>query len=112
MAFIAQGNAIQISAGPVVTVANVDTNGNAFRFLCANATAYSYVGIFTDYNQAQTLNHASGNVTGYGTILAPNWPDVLAGNFGVQPSPQTLYIAAITKNDTGVQVIVQPGREA
>jgi hypothetical protein len=112
MAFIPQGNAVVITAGPTVTVANIATNGNAFRFLCANATAYSYVGIFNDYNQALSLDNPVSGTSGYGTILAPNWPDVIAGNFGVQPSPQTVYVAAITAADTGITVVVQPGREA
>ena len=114
MAFIAQGNAVALSAGPTVTVANIATNGNAFRILNANATAYSYVGVFNDYNTALTLNDPSiGDAGGgYGTIMAPNWPEVIAGNFGVQPSPQTVYVAVITSGATGVVTVIQPGREA
>ena len=112
MAFIPQGNAIAISAGPTVTVANVQTNGNAFRFLCANATSYSYVGVFNDYNAALTLDNPVPGTSAYGAVLPPNWPEVIAGNFGVQPSPQTVYVAVISDGPTGVTTYVQPGREA
>ena len=45
MAFIPLGNTVSISTGPAVTVSNVATNVNTFRFLNANTTGYSYAGV-------------------------------------------------------------------
>jgi hypothetical protein len=104
MAFIPLGNTVSISTGPTVAVSNVATNANTFRFLNANATAYSYVGVFSNYAAAQAMTSATGSV------LAPNWPEVVQGNFGLNPNPGTVYVATISAGSSGQSVIAQPVR--
>ena len=107
---IATGNSISISAVPTVTVANVATGTNTFRFLNANATGYSYVGVFSTYAQAAAAHHPSfGDAAGGSLIpVAPTWSEIVTGNFGMQPNPGTVYVAAITATSSGQVVIATP----
>jgi hypothetical protein len=92
------GNTIVLTpaAGPVANVANVATGTNTFHFLNANATVYAYVGVFNTYTAANAMNHPSAGVSGAGIPLAPNESMSITGNFGVNPNPLTVYVAAIT----------------
>jgi len=109
LAIVPIGKSVAISASGTVSVANVATGTNTFRFLTANATAYSYVGVFSTYAEAAAMDHpTAGGTTGAGVIMAPNWPDVITGNFGVNPNPGTVYVAAITAGSSGVTVIATP----
>ena len=112
MALIALANSVSISAGPTVSVANVAGNTNTFRFLNANATGISYVGVFSNYADALTLNDAvNGDPSGaYGVPIAPNYTEIITGNFGMNPRPATVYVAAITSVSSGQQVIATPCR--
>ena len=107
---IATGNSIAISAGPTLSISNVATGTNTFRFLNANATAYSYVGVFSTYAQAAAANYpVTGDTIGGSLIpVAPTWSEIITGNFGVQPNPGTVYIAAITSGSSGQVVIATP----
>lgn len=110
MAFVALGNTVSISAGPTVSVANIQTGTNTFRVLNANATGYSYVGIYNDYTQALTCHHpATGDAAGgYGVGIAPTWTETITGNFGANPNPGTVYVAVITGGNSGQLVQVTP----
>ena len=103
MAFIALGNAITVAATTAATVSNVATNVNTFRFLNANSSAVSYVGVFNSYAQAQAMTTTTG------TVLAPNWPDIIQGNWGLNPAPGVVYIATIASGNTQT-VVAQPVR--
>ena len=46
MTIVATANTVGISASANITVANIATGTNTFRVLNANATGYSYVGVF------------------------------------------------------------------
>ena len=104
MAFIPLGNTVSISTGPAVTVSNVATNVNTFRFLNANTTGYSYAGVFSNYAAAQAMTTTTGSV------LAPNWPELVQGNFGLNPPPGTVYVATISAGSSGQTVLAQPIR--
>lgn len=111
MALIPLANSVSISTGPVVSVANVAGNTNTFRFLNANATGYSYVGVFSTYADALAMNHPdTTGVTGYGTPVAPTWSETITGNFGLNPRPATVYLATISAGSSGQVVIATPCR--
>mgnify|MGYP003336350426 FL=1 len=113
MSFVATGNAVVISAGPTVTVANIATNTNSFRFLNANATTLAYVGVYSNYADALTCNDPASGTSGFGAVLPSNWPEVITGNFGPQAvAGGNVYVSAITTTSSGVQVIVQPVLES
>lgn len=112
MSFKATGNSYSISAGPTTTVVNVATFTNTFRFLNANATGYSYVGVFPTYEQAAAAHHPSTNSTIGGELIpvAPTWAEEVVGNFGLNPQTPTgnVYIAAVTAVSSGQIVIATP----
>lgn len=112
MAFVALGNTVSISAGPTVSVANIQTATNTFRIINANATAYSYAGVFTNYTDALTLNHpASGSAAGgYGVAIAPTQNETITGNFGPNAITGTVYVAVITSANSGQVVQITPIR--
>jgi hypothetical protein len=107
---IATGNSISISAGPTVSVANIATGTNTFRFLNANASAVSYVGVFSTYAAASATHHPSTGSTVGGELiaLAPYQAETIAGNFGINPNPGTVYVAAITGTSSGQVVVATP----
>ena len=112
MSFVALANTVSVSAGTTVTVANIQTGTNTFRIINANATAYSYAGVFNDYNTALTMHHpASGDPAGgYGVAIAPASSETITGNWGVNPNPQTVYVAVITAASSGQVVQITPVR--
>jgi len=112
MAMIPLANSVSISAGPVVSVANVAGNTNTFRFLNANATGYSYVGVFSTYADALAMNHPLTSGSGLGVPVAPTFTETITGNFGMNPRPSTVYLAAITAVSSGQIVIATPCRIA
>ena len=108
MSIVATANTIRISAGPTITVSNVDTGTNSFRFLNANATATSFVGVFSTYAAANTANHPATSGSGALIPLAPQTSETITGNFGINPNPGTVYIAAITTTSSGQVVYATP----
>lgn len=90
------GKTVAISTTTTVAVANVACATNSFRFVNANASVYSYVGVFKDYATAAAATHPSAGTPADLTVVAPNESIVITGNFGVQPNPGTVYVAAIT----------------
>ena len=108
MSFVATANTICISAGPTSTIANVATGTNTFRFLNANATGYSYVGVFNNYAAAAAAHHPTTSLSGKLIPIAPTWPETITGNFGTQPNPGTVYIVAITAASSGQLVFATP----
>ena len=107
--FTAIANSVAISAGTTVSVANVATGTNTFRFLNANATAVSYVGIFNTYTKANTAHHPTTSSSGRLIPLAPNESVTLVGDFHVpSTTPQIVYISAITATSGGQVVIATP----
>ena len=107
---IATGNSIAISAGPTVSISNVATGTNTFRFLNANATGISYVGVFSTYAAANLSHHPStGSAIGGELIaIAPYDTEIVTGNFGINPNPGTVYVAAITGTSSGQVVVATP----
>jgi hypothetical protein len=108
MSFVATANTIRISAGGTVTVANIATGTNTFRFLNANATATTFVGVFSTYTAATTADHPATSGSGSLIPVAAQWSETITGNFGTQPNPGTVYVAAITTGSTGQVVYVTP----
>ena len=108
MSIVATANTIRISAGPTITVANVETGTNTFRFMNANATATSFVGVFSTYAAANVATHPS--VSGPGELIpvAPQSSETITGNFGINPNPGTVYVAAITTTSSGQVVYATP----
>ncbi len=102
------GNTIAISAGPTVTVANVVSGTNKFRFLNANATGYTYVGVFSTYAAANVAQHPTTGQSAELVPLAPTESLEVVGNFGINPNPGTVYVAAITAGAAGQIVFATP----
>ena len=98
----AVGNTIVLApaAGPVANVANINVGTNTFHFLNASTTVYAYVGVFNTYTQANAMNHPLAGISGAGIPLAPNESMTITGNFGVNPRPAQVYVAAITNTGT------------
>jgi hypothetical protein len=89
------------SGSATANVANVATGTNTFHFLNtggggAAPTVYAYVGIFKTYAEAIAMDHPTAGTDAGGVILSPNESMVIQGNFGTQPNPGTVYVAAIT----------------
>jgi hypothetical protein len=108
MAIIATANSIRISAGPTITVSNVATGTNTFRFLNANATATSFVGVFSTYAAAAAADHPATTGSGALIALAPHTSETITGNFGINPNPGNVFIAAITTTSSGQVVYATP----
>ena len=77
MSIVATANTIRVSAGPTITVSNVATGTNTFRFLNANATAYSFVGVFSTYTAANTADHPAASGSGQLIPLAPTTSETI-----------------------------------
>ena len=92
------GNTVALTpaAGINANVANVATGTNTFRITNASSTVYAYVGVFKSYDQAAAMDHPTVGSDGGGIILTPNESVVVTGNFGTNPNPGTVYVAAIT----------------
>ena len=92
------GNTVRLApaAGATANVANVATGTNTFHFLNANASVYAYVGVFNTYAAANAMTYPTTGVSGGGLPMAPNESMTVTGNFGVNPNPLTVYVAAIT----------------
>lgn len=112
MAFISLGNAIVVNAGPTVTVTNVATTTNTFRFVNSNTSAYSYAGVYSTYAEAAAMHHpVAGGLSGQASILIGNWPEVIQGNFGPSAiTNSTVYVATITAVSSPVATVIQPVR--
>jgi len=102
MSIIVAGNtkALTPAGGATANVANVATGTNTFHFTNASATVYAYVGVFSTYAAAIAMDHPSVGTDAGGTILTPNGSLTIQGNFGLNPNPGTVYVAAITNTGT------------
>jgi hypothetical protein len=104
MSITVAGNTVILTpaAGPTANVANVATGTNTFHLLNtggggASPTVYAYVGIFKTYAEAIAMDHPTAGATeGGGLPLSPNESMTVQGNFGINPNPGTVYVAAIT----------------
>jgi hypothetical protein len=109
MSIVQTGLTLAISAGPTVTVANVETGTNTFLFTSGNATAVSHVGVFKTYSDALAMVHSTTSGTRANSVpLTPYQTQVISGNFGINPNPGTVYVAAITAVSTGQTVFATP----
>jgi hypothetical protein len=111
MSLVITGNSISVSAGPIVTVSNLGVKTNTFRFLNANATGYSYVGVFSNYADAVAMNHPdTSGTTGLAIPLAPTTSAIVTGNFGPQQLSEqaNVYVSIITAGSSGQAVIATP----
>jgi hypothetical protein len=90
------GSGIALTTTTTVSVANVACATNTFRFVNANASVYSYVGVFNNYADAAAAHHPVAGTPGNLLVVAPNDSVNVVGNFGINPNPGTVYIAAIT----------------
>lgn len=90
------GNTVALAGTTTVAVANVAVGTNTFHVTNASTSVYAYVGVFKSYAQAIAMDHPSVGTDGGGAILTPNESMTLSGNFGLNPNPGTVYVAAIT----------------
>jgi hypothetical protein len=95
---VATGKTVVLSpaGGATANVANVATSTNTFHFLNASTTVYAYVGVFNTYAQAIAMDHPTAGTDGFGIPMNPNESMTITGNFGINPNPGTVYVAAIT----------------
>ena len=93
---IAKTVVLSPAAAATANVANVATGTNTFHFLNASSTVYAYVGVFNTYAAAAAMDHPTSGTNGAGIPLSPNESMTIKGNFGINPNPQTVYVAAIT----------------
>ena len=84
------------AAAATANVANVSTGTNTFHFLNASTTVYAYVGVFKTYAAAAAMDHPTAGTDGAGVPLAPNESMTVVGNFGINPNPGNVFVAAIT----------------
>lgn len=84
------------AAAATANVANVATGTNTFHFLNASASVYTYVGVFNTYAAAAAMDHPTVGADATGIPLAPNESMTIVGNFGINPNPGNVFVAAIT----------------
>ena len=84
------------AAAATANVANVATGTNTFHFLNASTTVFAYVGVFNTYAAAAAMDHPLVGADANGIPLAPLESMTIAGNFGINPNPGNVFIAAIT----------------
>lgn len=95
------------AGGATANVANVATATNTFHFLNASTSVYAYVGVFNTYAQAIAMDHPLVGADATGIPLSPNESMTITGNFGINPNPGTVYVAAIT-NTGSTSVFATP----
>lgn len=88
--------ALTPAGGATANVANVATSTNTFHFLNASSTVYAYCGVFKTYAEAVAMDHPTVGTDGAGLPFGPNESMTITGNFGINPDPGTVYVAAIT----------------
>lgn len=93
---IAKTVALTPAGSTTANVANVATGTNTFHFTNASSSVYAYVGVFKTYDEALAMDHPSVGTDGYGAILTPQESMTIVGNFGINPNPGNVYVAAIT----------------
>lgn len=86
--------ALTPAGSATANVANVATGTSTFHVLNASTSVYAYVGIFNNYASAIAMDFAGADSGGI--PLAPNESMTISGNFGVNPRPDAVYVAAIT----------------
>jgi len=97
-----KGKTVVLSPAGAATanVANVATATSTFHILNASASAYAYVGVFQTYAEAIAMDHPTVGAGATGIPFAPNESMTITGNFGINPNPGTVYVAAITASGT------------
>lgn len=93
---IAKTRALTPAGAATANVANVATGTNTFHFLNASSSVYAYVGVFKTYAEAIAMDYPTLGTDGAGLPMAPNESMTVVGNFGINPNPGTVYVAAIT----------------
>ena len=95
---LAKGKTVVLAPAGAATanVANVATSTNTFHFLNASSSVYAYVGVFNTYAAAVAMDHPLVGADAYGIPLAPNESMTITGNFGINPNPGNVFVAAIT----------------
>jgi hypothetical protein len=88
------------AAAATANVANVVTATNTFHFLNTSTTVFAYVGVFNTYAAAAAMDHPLVGSDATGLPLAPGESLNIVGNFGINPNPGTVYVAAITNAGT------------
>jgi len=100
MSIIAVGNTTKLAPAAAATanVGNVASKTNTFHVLNANATVYTYVGVFDNYASAAAMDYPGVGTDAGGIPLAPNESMTITGNFGIQSlaNQANVYVAAIT----------------
>ena len=93
-----RGKTVVLSPAGAATanVANVATATNTFHFLNASASVYAYVGVFKTYAEAIAMDHPTAGADATGIPFAPNESMTITGNFGINPNPGNVFVAAIT----------------
>jgi len=95
---LAKGKTVALTPAGAATanVANVATSTNTFHFLNASTSVYAYVGVFNTYAEAAAMDHPTTGTDGAGLPLAPNESMSITGNFGINPNPGNVFVAAVT----------------
>ena len=97
------GPSIFVATTTTVAVANVVTGTNTIR-LTNNGATDCYVNVFKTYAEAAAMTHPVAGTPGNAVPLNGNDYVTVIGNFGVQPNPGTVYVAAITS--TGSTTVI------
>lgn len=95
-----------IATSGTVAVANVRTNTNAFR-ITNIGTVDCYAGVFKTYAEAAAMGHPTAGNPQFSQPVNSNSDVVIAGNFGINPDPGTVYVATITAAST-TNVVITP----
>jgi len=95
---LAKGKTVALTPAGAATanVANVATSTNTFHFLNASSSVYAYVGVFNTYAAAIAMDHPTTGTNGAGFPMGPNESITITGNFGINPNPGNVFVAAIT----------------
>ena len=91
---IAKTVALTPAGSTTANVANVATGTNTFQFTNSNASVCISVGVFSSYDSANTATFSDA-----GVVVPPLGTLVVSGNFGMNPNPGTVYVAAATAGD-------------
>ena len=96
---ITAGTPFSISVSDsTTTVANVATGTNSFYVLNNNATTSPLkIGVFKSYADATAMTFTDGQ----GIYQSPNTSELIIGNFGINPNPGTVYVAAVNQTMAG-----------
>jgi len=88
------------AAAATANVANIATATNTFHFLNTSSNVFAYVGVFSTYAEAIAMDHPQVGADATGLPLAPGESINIVGNFGINPNPGNVFVAAITNVGT------------